>query len=286
MQRNEGTSSVIPSMPRVASWEDGSDCLNLEIGGATGECPRIARRRNGIRDRDSRRYGRVFSALQPRNCVDCNLSQGTVSSKEMSGNEDTHLLYRQCHILLFYFIFPISTPTRTVHLYHHHQRIPYLQPNSHCSSISSSSNSLSPPQLALFVDIIIIKFPISTPTRTVRRYLHHQIPYLHPNSHCSSISSSSNSLSPPQLALFVDIFRRWYRWCNGNRIAFAILWIALGSFVFARCGGYKKAQDFTRAGHRMVQSTLLLSFFCITGVIQARTFIRRIHHNEVEQDTF
>ena len=40
MQRNEGTSSVIPSMPRVASWEDGSDCLNLEIGGATGECPR------------------------------------------------------------------------------------------------------------------------------------------------------------------------------------------------------------------------------------------------------
>ena len=36
--------------------------------------------------------------------------------------------------------------------------------------------------------------------------------------------------------------------------------IAPGSFVFARCGGYKKAQDFTRAGHRMVQSTLLLSF--------------------------
>ena len=26
-------------------------------------------------------------------------------------------------------------------------------------------------------------------------------------------------------------------------------------------GGYKKAQDFTRAGHRFVQSTLLLSFF-------------------------
>ena len=43
-----------------------------------------------------------FSALQPRNCVDCHLSQGTVSSKEMSGNEDTHLLYRQCHILLFF----------------------------------------------------------------------------------------------------------------------------------------------------------------------------------------
>ena len=36
--------------------------------------------------------------------MDCHLSQGTVSSKEMSGNEDTHLLYRQCHILLFIFI--------------------------------------------------------------------------------------------------------------------------------------------------------------------------------------
>ena len=40
----------------------------------------------------------------------------------------------------------------------------------------------------------------------------------------------------------------------------AIFWIALGSFVFARCGGYKQAPDFTRAGHRIVQSTLLLSF--------------------------
>ena len=76
-----------------------------EIGGATGECPRIARRRNGIRDRDSRRNGRVFSALQPRNCVDCHLSQGTVSSKEMSGNEDTHLLYRHCRILFIFILF-------------------------------------------------------------------------------------------------------------------------------------------------------------------------------------
>ena len=33
------------------------------------------------------------------------------------------------------------------------------------------------------------------------------------------------------------VFMRWYRWCNVNRIAFAIFWIALGSFVFARCGG-------------------------------------------------
>ena len=95
---------ILSVVPRIASWEDGSDWLNLEIGGATGECPRIAPRRNGIRDRDSRRDGRVFSALQPINCVDCHLSQGTVSSKEMSGNEDTNLLYRQCHILLFYFI--------------------------------------------------------------------------------------------------------------------------------------------------------------------------------------
>ena len=29
------------------------------------------------------------------------------------------------------------------------------------------------------------------------------------------------------------VFRRWFRWCKVNRIAFAILWIALGSFVFA-----------------------------------------------------
>ena len=72
------------------------------IGGATVECQRITPRRNGIRDRDSRRYGRVLSALQPRNCVDRHLSQGTVSSKEMSGNEDAHLLYHQCRILVFF----------------------------------------------------------------------------------------------------------------------------------------------------------------------------------------
>ena len=52
---------------------------------------------------------------------------------------------------------------------------------------------------------------------------------------------------------------------NVNRIPFAIFWIALGSFVFARCGGYNKAPDFTRACHGIVQSTLLLSFFCSTG---------------------
>ncbi len=31
--------------------------------------------------------------------------------------------------------------------------------------------------------------------------------------------------------------------------------------VRARCGGFEKALDFTRAGYRIVQSTLLLSFF-------------------------
>ena len=36
------------------------------------------------------------------------------------------------------------------------------------------------------------------------------------------------------------VFRRWYRGCNLNRIAISISWIALGSFVFARCGGYEK----------------------------------------------
>ena len=52
----------------------------------------------------------------------------------------------------------------------------------------------------------------------------------------------------------------------------AIFWNALGSFVFARCGGYKKARDFTRAGHRVVQSALLLSLFCSTGGIQADVY--------------
>ena len=103
IQRNEGTSSVIPSMPRVASWEDDSDWLNLEICGATGECPRIARRRNGIRDRDSRRHGRVFSALQPRNCVACHLSQGMCRQRKCLEMK-THTFYIVNAILLFYFI--------------------------------------------------------------------------------------------------------------------------------------------------------------------------------------
>ena len=37
--------------------------------------------------------------------MDSLLSQGTVSSKEMSGNEDTHLLYRNCRILFIFIIF-------------------------------------------------------------------------------------------------------------------------------------------------------------------------------------
>ena len=57
------------------------------------------------------------------------------------------------------------------------------------------------------------------------------------------------------------VFRGWYRWGNVKRIAFVIFWITLETFVFARCGGYKKAPDFTRAGHRIVQSTILHSFF-------------------------
>ena len=45
-----------------------------------------------------------FSALQPRNCVDCHLSQGTVSSKEMSGNNDTPFISSMPYFILFYFI--------------------------------------------------------------------------------------------------------------------------------------------------------------------------------------
>ena len=75
------------------------------IGGATGECPRIAPRRNGIRDRDSRRVGRVCFCALAEKFVDSLLSQGTVSSKEMSGNEDTHLLYRHCRILFIFILF-------------------------------------------------------------------------------------------------------------------------------------------------------------------------------------
>ena len=75
------------------------------IGGATGECPRIAPRRNGIRDRDSSRVGRVCFCAPADKFVDSHLSQGTVSSKEMSGNEDTHLLYRHCRILFIFILF-------------------------------------------------------------------------------------------------------------------------------------------------------------------------------------
>ena len=36
---------------------------------------------------------------------------------------------------------------------------------------------------------------------------------------------------------------------------------AAGSAAFARCAGYDKALEITLAGHRIVQSTLLLSYF-------------------------
>ena len=68
-----------------------------------------------------------------------------------------------------------------------------------------------------------------------------------------------------------------------NRITIAISWIDLGSFVFTRCGHYEKALDY-RSGHCIVQSTRILSFFGSIGIIQARTLIRRIHRNEVEQE--
>ena len=34
--------------------------------------------------------------------------------------------------------------------------------------------------------------------------------------------------------------------CQPHRVFY--FWIALGSFVFARCGGYEKTPDFSRAG--------------------------------------
>ena len=75
------------------------------IGGATGECPRIAPRRNGIRDRDSRRFGRVCFCAPAEKCVDSHLSQGTVSSKEMSGNEDTFYIVIVVFYLFLFYLF-------------------------------------------------------------------------------------------------------------------------------------------------------------------------------------
>ena len=69
--------------------------------------------------------------------------------------------------------------------------------------------------LALFAATI---FPISTPTRTVRR---HHLPYLHPNPHCSPITSGSDHFrfrslpvsitSGSHLVLFADPFLIWRR---------------------------------------------------------------------------
>ena len=62
-------------------------------------------------------------------------------------------------------------------------------------------------------------------------------------------------------------------------------WIALGSFVFARCGGYEKTPDFTRA---IVQSTLnsSLVFLQHRRHTSADVYPTDLHHNEIEQDTF
>ena len=40
------------------------------------------------------------------------------------------------------------------------------------------------------------------------------------------------------------------QWCHVNRIAFAIFWIALGSFVLAHCDGYKNAPELNKTHFR------------------------------------
>ena len=57
----------------------------------------------------------------------------------------------------------------------------------------------------------------------------------------------------PRLQALVPMVQR-------HCIAFAIFWFALESFVFARCGSYKKAQDFTRAG---VTVCACMRFACV-----------------------
>ena len=62
MPRNEGTRLLYRQRWR-ASHAGRSALIGRVIGGATVECPRIAPRRNSIRDRDSISSGRVFVAL-------------------------------------------------------------------------------------------------------------------------------------------------------------------------------------------------------------------------------
>ena len=72
----------------------------------------------------------------------------------------------------------------------------------------------------------------------------------------SDCQASDLTPEPPVLQVLVP------GGCNVNHIVFDISSITLGSFVFARCGRYEKAAlDFIRACHRIVQSTLLISFF-------------------------
>ena len=61
----------------------------------------------------------------------------------------------------------------------------------------------------------------------------------------------------------------------------AIFWIALGSFIFARCGGYKKLRILLVPATALSNRRFFVIFFSGTGGIQARTCIRRIHHIEV-----
>ena len=61
---------------------------------------------------------------------------------------------------------------------------------------------------------------------------------------------------------------------------------AAGSTAFARCGGYEKALDFTRPGHRIVRLTVLRSFFLLHRSIGAYRRGRLFDgHILVEQDT-
>ena len=69
---------------------------------------------------------------------------------------------------------------------------------------------------------------------------------------------------PPLLVLLLLRLQALVPGVQRQSIAIAISWIALESFVFARCSGFEKALDFTGAGQGIVQSTLPLSFDCST----------------------
>ena len=74
----------------------------------------------------------------------------------------------------------------------------------------------------------------------------------------------------PPLLVSPFIFRRWFRWCNVNRIAFGYIsqWNALGRFVFARCGGYRKAQLSCVV---LSYKSLLVQMLAICGIYSRKT---------------